>query len=409
MNLPNFVPDFIATFLRDNQFASGGLFIGLIGSAAALLRSYPVRMFNWIKSRFLFTVEVLDRDGEVYHWICNWAFENQALRKRVRSITLRIKWEGEEQRVYSIPTPGNYLFWYEGRPWRFSLERQEGGVNDGKIEAFKETIRLTTVSRSGQCLLDIVNKARGALTTEHTIKVYTCRYDGWNLASSLFPRSRESVYVDHDILADVDRFVAARDWYRERGVPYRRGYLFHGPPGTGKSSMSLAIASHLNWSVHCLNLSSNSLTDTTLSSLISELPERSILLIEDIDCARVATRDQSPEKVSGVTFSHVLNTIDGLLSPEGRIIIMTTNAIEKLDPALIRPGRVDQRYYFGLATPAHAESMFSRFHPGANGLCAEFAASVPPEQVSHAALQEHLLKYRDDPQAAVDAVKELLA
>lgn len=164
------------------------------------------------------------------------------------------------------------------------------------------------------------------------------------------------------------------------GIPYRRGYLLHGPPGSGKTSFIQALAGSLSYDICLLNLSERGLADDKLFHLLSNVPERSFVLIEDVDAAfnkRVQTSEDglvkfwnSPNSAltspcsyqSSVTFSGFLNALDGVASGEERIIFMTTNHVEKLDPALIRPGRVDISELINDASPKQARILFERFY-----------------------------------------------
>lgn len=123
---------------------------------------------------------------------------------------------------------------------------------------------------------------------------------------------------------------------RDMGIPFRRGYLLYGYPGTGKSSFIRALAGELKVHLCLVSLNDKNMTDEDLNSLLNNAPPRSILLLEDVDAA-FAQRDNG-ETASRVTFSGLLNALDGVGSQEGKILFMTTNKINLLDPALIRPG-----------------------------------------------------------------------
>ena len=166
------------------------------------------------------------------------------------------------------------------------------------------------------------------------------------------------------------------------GIPYRRGYLLYGPPGSGKSSFIQSLAGSLNYDICLFNLSERGLTDDKLNYLMSNVPERSILLMEDVDAAfnkRVQTSEDGYDNFHGlneiissrfiryqsaVTFSGFLNALDGVASGEERIIFLTTNHLERLDPALIRPGRVDLAMLIDDATPEQARRLFTQFYGG---------------------------------------------
>jgi chaperone BCS1 len=163
--------------------------------------------------------------------------------------------------------------------------------------------------------------------------------------------------------------------------------MFHGPPGTGKTSLAFAVAGIFKLKIYMVNLNSNSLTEDGLAALFQRLPQKCIVLLEDVDAAGMtASRDSKIDKrtVSNINYlgkggkdelkvkvensraeislSGLLNVIDGVASQEGRILIMTTNHLENLDPALIRPGRVDLSIGFGRADSATIREIFCRIY-----------------------------------------------
>lgn len=167
-----------------------------------------------------------------------------------------------------------------------------------------------------------------------------------------------------EIMKDLNAFRNGKDYYAKIGKAWKRGYLLYGPPGTGKSSMISAMANFLDYDVYDLELTTVK-NNTELRKLFIETTNRSIIVIEDIDCSLDLTgkrkkkskkeEDESEKKKnlapgpeeeesSKVTLSGLLNFIDGLWSACGgeRLIVFTTNHIEKLDPALIRRGRMDR-------------------------------------------------------------------
>lgn len=160
------------------------------------------------------------------------------------------------------------------------------------------------------------------------------------------------------------------------------------------------------------------MTDDRLAHLMNNIPPGSLLLLEDIDAAfpsRESVTPSSQKYSSSLTFSGLLNALDGVAASEERIIFMTTNHVERLDAALIRPGRVDQRMYIGNATETQAYQMFLRFYPN-DELAARFCDNLNIHRVfdgkgrlSTAQLQAHFVLHREDADAASTDIDRLIS
>jgi chaperone BCS1 len=200
-------------------------------------------------------------------------------------------------------------------------------------------------------------------------------------------------------LKDVRDFIDCKDWYISMNVPWRRGYLITGPPGNGKSSLVTAIASEIGFEILVMNL--GQVDEEDIVNLMSDVSENSIVLLEDIDCAFVER-----EGKKSISLSTLLNLLDGVNACEGRIVVMTSNHPERLDPALIRPGRIDVQVELPNATAHQIEQMYCRFYPGSNAakVFAEEAVKLDP---SMASIQGHFLRYKDCEKTALRNIKEL--
>jgi hypothetical protein len=168
-------------------------------------------------------------------------------------------------------------------------------------------------------------------------------WGGWVNRDEIPPRPLDSVVLRAGqkelIVADMEKFLHGEQSYTHWGMPYHRGYLFHGMPGTGKTSIASALANHLGLDVYYIALGAVD-NDGTLAELLQGVEPRSVLLLEDIDIVHGAkTRDDAEKK--GVSLAGLLNALDGFITPHGLITIMTTNNRAILDTALVRPGRVD--------------------------------------------------------------------
>jgi mitochondrial chaperone BCS1 len=199
-------------------------------------------------------------------------------------------------------------------------------------------------------------------------------------------RRRETLAIDTltetELFADLDRFIASRDLYRQRGIPWRRGYLLYGPPGTGKSSLIQAIASHYDRQL--VSLSLTDMDDSALLRAWSEITATSIVALEDIDSVF-----SGRQPLGELSFSALLNTLDGAGAVEGSITILTTNHREQLDPALIRPGRCDQEFELGYLSAETCAKMFNCFFPDPE-LAVKVSQKLGDYQVSPAAWQNYL-------------------
>ena len=217
----------------------------------------------------------------------------------------------------------------------------------------------------------------------------------WEKALTKKSRPKESVILDQNLMDELTNdamsFLESGKWYSERGIPYRRGYMLHGPPGSGKTSFCQALAGTLKMDICMLTLASKELSDDKFAQSLREAPVRSIVILEDVDAVFIE-RTSAKGNISGVTFSGLLNALDGVASQEGRIFIMTTNHIEKLDPALIRPGRVDVQVKLNNASKKQTKEIFLRFFPDEIDLALRFQKHVPEFEISMASLQGHLVK-----------------
>ena len=232
-------------------------------------------------------------------------------------------------------------------------------------------------------------------------------------ALSKKPRTVDSVILDenlaNELIADARDFLGASDWYAGVGIPYRRGYLLHGPPGCGKTSFCQALAGALKLDICMLTLTNKRLDDNKLAECLRDAPTNAIVLLEDVDAVFVDRTVQNENRQSGVTFSGLLNALDGVASQEGRLFFMTTNHIEKLDPALIRPGRCDVKVEVRRASRSQAHRLFSRFFEGATDEDARaFADALPEYELSMAQLQGYLLEHKKDPAGALTHAQQLL-
>lgn len=263
------------------------------------------------------------------------------------------------------------------------------------------------------------------------IKIHTVDYqsiynlhDIWEAINLDHPATFETLAMDTElkdkILKDLDRFVKRKDYYRKVGKAWKRGYLIYGPPGTGKSSLVAAMANYLNFDIYDLELG-EVMRNSDLRRLLVATANKSILVVEDIDCTidlqnNLANRtndspsDGSNQQETKVTLSGLLNFIDGLWSSCGdeRIIIFTTNHVEKLDPALLRPGRMDMHIHFSYCTPSGFRLLAANYlETREHKLFKEIEQIIETAMVTPAQVAEQLLQ-EDDVDAALNGLISFL-
>lgn len=331
--------------------------------------------------------------------------------------------DGEtESKTSLLPQVGTTYIRYKGTTIKMERTRI--------ITAYGGLFQTLKLSRSGwskDLLIEMIDEAKAFAETRPSDKITIykssgCSEDWERHGTPKTPRPLKSLVLDvgiiEDILTDVREFLDSREWYVNRGVEYRRGYLLYGPPGCGKSSMIKVIAGELGYSICILNLNDKKLTDSALFSLMNIVPNKSIILMEDVDGA-FKSRDVIPdeedgrhdhEKVNNVTFSGLLNCLDGIVASEGRILFMTTNHISKLDPALIRPGRVDRKQHVTYPSDYQLGRIFKNFYPEVDDLIVkEFIKSVRDSgaERSMAELQGVFMLYKESPSDTIEYIRNL--
>ncbi|KAM3742158.1 hypothetical protein ACB098_07G049800 [Castanea mollissima] len=293
--------------------------------------------------------------------------------------------------------------------WKFS----EKGENRHDRQKF---IELSFDKKFKNVVLDsylpyVITTSENIKEEEKEVRLYSrdCRncdderYSGWGSINLEHPATFEKLAMDPEVKKmikdDLDRFVRRKELYKKVGKAWKRGYLLYGPPGTGKSSLIAAMANYLKFNIYDLNLS-DIYSDSELRRILLSTSNRSILVIEDIDCsAELEDRgeeDNSRNSSSKFTLSGLLNIIDGLWSSCGdeRIVVFTTNHKDRLDPALLRPGRMDMHLHMSYCTMDGFKLLASNYL-GINGdhrLFKEIEGLLENAEVTPAEIAEELLK-----------------
>jgi chaperone BCS1 len=417
--------EFIQQQLATNQLFGGGLILMIGGGLLAYFREVPSRIWQWMRRRWLIEIDILDRDP-AFEWIDKWLAQHAYSRHRARSLTVKtVSIDYSERqadptmdsrpRILFSPAPGEHIFFYRGRLLILNRERPKSDGNQSQSMNVRESFAIHIFSRDREIARQLLEDARDVAMPlgDNRLAIHRASYSSWDEQMKRLPRPPESVVLREGLMegliADVRDFLVRRNWYVERGIPYRRGYLLYGPPGTGKSSAVLAIASAMKMDIAILSLANSSLDDDDLCQLLSNCPVNSIVLIEDIDCVFVE-RKATEDKPNKLTFSGLLNAIDGVAAGEGRILFATTNHIERLDLALIRPGRIDRKELIGYAERDQLRRLFVRFFGDNDPSMADyFADSLRERSLPMSAVQTYLIQYAESADDALMNLDELAA
>lgn len=393
--------------LLSNQVFSGVAGAAVVSALLYQVRALPGRIWSQLKVQFSVTLTVYS-EQDIFRQVDIWLGKHPSAAKS-RRVTLAEWWDNlDDQMTFELtPGEGYHLLW-EGRTPLLVNKTTESAANS---VVRRQTITLTTPGRSRKILENLLADVRNVQDRD-VVPIYVWVGYGYQLIERRRRRSLDTIHLGSGlrdiIVQDAKNFISRASWYGDRGIPHRRGYLFKGAPGTGKSSMALALAGELRRALYVINPSTVE-DDTNLQNAFNKAG-RGVVLIEDIDAVdcstdRTATNGavaaaSSPaetDKVektktkTGISASGLLNAVDGVGAREGRILIITTNHPETLDPALLRPGRVDMQCEFSAARLPEALEMFRRFCPDGDEVA--FARSIKAElPLSQAELQNRLIE-----------------
>ena len=373
------------TYAKTNPVVAGAVGLWGLGVLTWLVRYVPSSIYYFLKRQLTTTLTFnnssigtnLDTFANFMRW-----FEDNRWSRYSRSLSLNGAWSYRDEAEGTVVGMGNgsHFFLYKSRP--FWLSRRQ--MTEGAMHQVTYEITITALGRNRQLLLDLIEEFRYKPKAD-SIGIFVWHERAWIRMADIGRRPLKTVVLDpvikQGLLNEIDRFQGSQSWYEERGLAYKKTFVLCGVGGTGKTSLVKALAGH--YGMNICRLSLQSMSDSMLEHAFAAAPKNAMILIEDFDSAN-ATKSRfrrrwddpvqptpvvqtsvsalssdvptsAPTPVEGValrgaldltggmlSLSGILNALDGVVSLDGRLVFMTTNVLDQIDPALLRKGRVDR-------------------------------------------------------------------
>lgn len=372
--------------IKNSDLLTGATLLAVMGSTIAVVWSKGKSWFNFVYKRierlimFRVTIEFFD---DMYWYLETWLQENHSGKYRnvVAYLDDPIGFNEDEAPIEQSSVDGekpsrvkykhhsDFIVIKHNKHRLYILKSREKNNSATTLKnLFYDSFSIKTIfgRNSVRKFLDMVVQYNlDKIDTRTEVGVYTWLYGRWQPLKGVKPKTLDHIFMNEgkkeSILNDFNSFLSSEKDYITRGIPYKRGYMFHGPPGNGKTTLAAAIAHKLGKNLYSLNLTSMN-NDNDLVSSFMELPSHdAIILIEDIDTMFVSERKMDKKDLN---FSTLLNCLDGVFYRHGMISIMTTNHIDRLDNAMIRKGRIDMMVEITVPNEETAKRYIENFYEG---------------------------------------------
>ena len=388
--------------LLNNQFLEGGFILGTIAVIGNWLKG--AAFFAWERLSRKITFSVTLQEGSYTFNAASWMIATKYA-DRPRNVEMRSRHIDTSRRNEYVLKDDLFLIWDGWLPVMVQAATRELEGNVSGDPHYK-TVTMTTwfFKKRLHSMLEEACEAWGEhCDSEEKSNIYTSSGNrGWCYVGRVPNRSVSSVIGPevNGIATDLREFLDSRDWYEGRGIPYKRGYLMYGPPGNGKTSLCKSLASEMGLDLCILNLAD--LTDENASEIMAGLTEigrqnrPKLLVAEDVD----SFVDGRKVKKKTLSFSTLLNMFDGVASQEGTVLILTTNLVDSLDPALIRPGRIDLRVEVENPDPESIQKYLELFY-------GEPVDRIGFHGISMSQVQECCIQNKLSPNACIQQLKQL--
>ncbi|XP_030955108.1 AAA-ATPase At5g57480-like [Quercus lobata] len=417
------------------------------------------RMFHWVSSHCYFDITEIDgvNTNELYNAVQLYLSSSVSITGSRLSLTRALN---SSAITFGLSNNDSIVDTFNGVSvlWEHVVtQRQSQTFSWRPLPEEKRGFTLRIRKRDKSLILDsymdyIMEKANDIRRKNQDRLLYTNSRGGsldsrgypWESVPFKHPSTFDTLAMDpikkQEIMDDLKDFANGQGFYQKTGRAWKRGYLLFGPPGTGKSSMIAAMANYLGYDIYDLELTEVH-TNSELRKLLMKTSSKSIIVIEDIDCSLTLSNRAKSNNVStngirssygdmgemrgggggedggntSITLSGLLNFTDGLWSCCGseRIFVFTTNHIEKLDPALLRSGRMDMHIFMNYCSFPALKILLKNYlgldESDLDGVVLkELEGVVDKAEMTPADVSEVLIKNRRDKGKAVRELLEAL-
>lgn len=412
--------------LKANQVMAGVFSLWGLTIVTFLLKEIPSKILNFVFRQVTTTLTFNNSDqfSNSLNFVSfmEW-YRMTSFIRFSRSLSIETKsWRGG---TVVGPGPGNHFFIYERKLFWFSLRRLES--QGTSVE--KREITITTLGRSQKAIFSLIEQFKYK-EDKTSVKIYVPGKDGqWDYITDLKKRPIHTAIINKEIKTQImdqlEDLFNNKDWYENKGFPYKKTLVLHGEPGTGKSALICALASHYEKNLCLLDISTA--RSDTFQKLLMNIPPNSFAAIEDFDHGvmkkrpslfssfslkrnkqiqnvvagiseeplnETVTEDSSLEndfEYSAISLTTILNALDGIVRLDDVVLFMTTNHLENIDSAVIRKGRVDGIYKISKLQHQeileYIELMF-------DGLVNLIDSNIHFKEITGAEIQDLFMQYR---------------